>query len=167
MNLGDLIKTLSLDVWYKALTVVGFILIVVALTFEVKAITNTQLLLLAAIMFFAGMGVWQGMRTRTVGWIPPNIYTGGPYQVEETNWNPNPIGCAFLGISGILGLVFLISLFTITGSAPSPSPTSIPTIQSTATSTFQPLATTPQSSMTATPPSQNVVTATVSTSPSP
>lgn len=85
MNFGDLFKDLKLDSWYKVMMVLGAAGFVIALTGEVKVITNNQLALLSGGMFLFGLGIWKGEYQET-GFVPPNIYTGGvAHRVTVTN----------------------------------------------------------------------------------
>ena len=104
MKVENLFSSLKLDKWYKVLTYVGGILLILSFFFEVKGITNSQLQLLSGGIFFLGMGEWKNHKTDS--WIkPPNAYTGQTALITRTEWRPDLIGLLF-DIIGIT-LIFL------------------------------------------------------------
>lgn len=139
MNLGDLFKDFKLDSWYKVFVVIGAFGFVIALTVDVKAITNAQLALLSGGMFFLGLGVWKGEYEET-GFMPPNIYTGGTaWKVTQTKWAAEPLGCTFDIVGLILIGLFVFNLLS-SGSSTTlvPTPTYTVTPSPTPTETYTP-----------------------------
>ena len=126
MNVGDLLNNLSLDTWYKVLMALGIAGIATALIFDVKAISNPQLLLLSTGLFLFGLGEWKNHKTYT-SYKPPNIYTGPGVYIHRTIWNPDLIGITLdvLGLLFILIAMGMIIYSSVTGNAPAATPTPI------------------------------------------
>jgi hypothetical protein len=139
MNLGDIFKGLKLDQWYKILMAVGAVGFAVALTMDVKAMTNSQLALLSGGFFLVGLGIWKGETTET-DILPPNVYRGGmALKVKVTYWSAEPIGCFFDLVGVALIVLFVVSLIR----PPQPTsttPTSPAVATSMATASAQPTA---------------------------
>jgi len=105
MNSPNFLKNLVLDNWYKVFIVVGVVLFITSLKFDLKVITNRQGELLAGGLFFLGIGEWINDTTEQ-HIIPPNAYNGGQaLLVTFSVWKPSLIGLIF----DILGLVLLFS----------------------------------------------------------
>ncbi len=105
MNSPDFLKNLVLDKWYKVFIVVGAVLFIVSLIFDLKGISNSQALLLAGGLFFFGVGEWIN-DGKILSIYPPNVYTGGSaLQVTTHKWQPKIIGLFF----DILGLFLILS----------------------------------------------------------
>lgn len=138
MNMGDFFKELKLDAWYKVLMVVGAVLFVVALTVDVKVMTNSQLALLSGGFFFIGLGIWKGIMTE-VGVLPPNVYRGGAWKVEHEFWRPELGGCLLDIVGIVLVVLFLASLLRPSQPLPTaPAATAPATAQSVSTAAATP-----------------------------
>lgn len=106
MELPELFKSLKLDVWYKAFVYLGGVLFMVALLCNIKALTNEQLMLLAAGMFLIGVGEWKNHKVES--WIKPaNAYTGGSALMSRTVRSPDALGRLF-DFAGVVLLVLFI-----------------------------------------------------------
>lgn len=106
MDLGNFLKGLSIDTWYKAVMYLGGAVFVVALFVDVKGIGNINAQLLAAGAFLIGIGEWKNHKIES--WIkPPNIYTGGAALMSATVRKPDLLG-VLLAISGSLLLLYSI-----------------------------------------------------------
>ena len=57
MSLVEFFKSLALDTWYKALVYIGGVVLVLSLFLEVKGISNYQLQLLSAGVFYFQGGI--------------------------------------------------------------------------------------------------------------
>jgi len=100
----ELLKNLALDTWYKAFLYIGAMLFVISLMVEIKGLTNGQLQLLSASLFFIGIGEWKNHKVEC--WIkPPNVYTGGPALMSRVVRVPDIIGIAFDFFGATLGTV--------------------------------------------------------------
>ena len=73
--MGDLLKSLALDKWYKLVLYLGAGLIYLALTQDTKALTNKQVLLAGAALLSLGLAEWI-CDVRYSFIKPPNFYTG-------------------------------------------------------------------------------------------
>lgn len=138
MNVSDILKGLLIDSWYKALMSIGGIALVGSFFFEVQGITNRQLQMIAAGLFFLGLGEWKNHKEES--YIkPPNVYTGPTALITVTSWKPDVIGLFF----DLLGIILLISGVWSIITSPDPAitinPTATPTI--TVTSTMVPTST--------------------------
>lgn len=100
---AGLLKALALDAWYKAFVYVGVVLLAVGLTVDVRGVTNGELLLIAAGVFFIGIGEWKNHKT--LAWIkPPNIYTGGAALMQTKVRQPDAFGI----IIDMVGCIMLV-----------------------------------------------------------
>jgi hypothetical protein len=110
MSLGDFLKNLVLDTWYKALVYVGGLILLLSLFIEVKGIANQQLQLLSTGIFFFGLGEWKNHKKESFI-KPPNVYTGPTALISYTVWKPDLLGILFdlIGITLIgFGIWFII-----------------------------------------------------------
>jgi len=110
MNLGDLLKSLALDTWYKATMYLGGVILAFSFFVDVKGITNAQLQLLAGGAFLVGLGEWKNHKV--VSWFkPPNVYTGGPALMSAPVRQPDALGL-LLDLTGcvlvVLGIVNIV-----------------------------------------------------------
>jgi hypothetical protein len=91
---GGLLKSLALDAWYKAFVYVGLVLFTVGLSVDVRGVTNSELLLLAAGVLVIGIGEWKNHKT--LAWIkPPNAYTGGAALMQTKARQSDALGILF------------------------------------------------------------------------
>ncbi len=127
MNIADLLKGLKADNWYKFLMFCGAILFVIALTQDIKVLTNSQLQLLSGGMFLLGFGVWK-MEHTEYGYMPPSAWNGWVEgKFTRTTARLEPLGCTIMLVSIVLVILFVSSL---TGQSTSSSIT-VPTAQPT------------------------------------
>ena len=99
MSITEFFKNLVLDAWYKALVYLGGILIVASLFFDVRGISNRQLLFIATGIFLFGLGEWKNRKyLPTIK--PPDAYTGPAMFMNMPVWKPDIIGIS-LDLSGI------------------------------------------------------------------
>jgi hypothetical protein len=75
MNIGDFLKALALDAWYKITLSFASAVLAVSFFTEVKGVTNAQLQLLSGGLFLISLGEWKNHKTVS-GFKPPNAYTG-------------------------------------------------------------------------------------------
>jgi len=101
MNLPEL-KGFSIDAWYKVFVYAGAALFGVSLFFEVKGISNSQLQLFSAAIFFIGLGEWTNHQKQHAI-KPPNAYTGPTALLTRIVWKPTFVGIVF----DSLGLVLI------------------------------------------------------------
>ncbi|RLJ00862.1 MAG: hypothetical protein DRP11_05340 [Candidatus Aenigmatarchaeota archaeon] len=59
MEFSDILRNLKIDTWYKAFVYLGGLVLAISFFVEAKGITNTQLQLLSAGIFFFGIGEWK------------------------------------------------------------------------------------------------------------
>lgn len=105
MNLGDLLKGLALDRWYKVLVAVGGVVLAVSFFVPVQGITNRELQLLAGGVFLFGLGEWKNRKKQT-RIQPPNVYLGGTaLKLTREVWSPDPPGL-LLDVIGLALIVF-------------------------------------------------------------
>ncbi len=52
------LSTLKIDYWYKMLPVIGTILLIISLTFELKDVSNTMVQVISVGVIFFGIGEW-------------------------------------------------------------------------------------------------------------
>jgi len=130
MDIPEVFKGLSLDVWYKVLVYLGGIALVLAFFLEVKGISNLQLQMLSGGLFFFGLGEWKNHKT--ISWIkPPNAYTGGAAVMRRTVREQDVVGILFdlLGIALlVMGVWSLVDSATVLNALQSPivTPTLVP-----------------------------------------
>lgn len=106
MGIGDFLKGLIIDSWYKALVYVGALGFILSLFVEVRGITNRELMLLSSGLFFGGIGVWKN--EKWASYIkPPNAYTGPAALIKYPIRKPDFVG-RFFEIMGVL--LFLAGL---------------------------------------------------------
>jgi hypothetical protein len=132
MNPGDFLKNLSLETWYKVFIVVGAALFAVGLFVEVHGITNAQLELFSAGLFFLGIGEWKNHKRES--YIkPPNAYTGPAALIEYTVRKPDLLGLLFDLIGIVLIIAGIISII-----AGGQNAAALPVLTSTPTATSSP-----------------------------
>ena len=103
MDVGSLLKNLSLDTWYKVVMTLGGAVLAASFFLEVKGVTNQQLQLLSGGAFLIGLGEWKNHKV--MQWFkPPNIYTGGPALMSQKVRSPDLIGW-FLDLAGFVLLL--------------------------------------------------------------
>lgn len=103
MDPTSLLKSLELNTWYKVVMCLGFVLIVVGLTVDVRVLTNGETLLFGAGLVLFGLGEWKNYKN--LSWIePPNAYTGPAALVQIKVRQSDTFGLLLDG----LGLVALI-----------------------------------------------------------
>ena len=107
--MGDFLKGLIIDAWYKVLVYIGALGFIFSLFIDVKGITNEELALLSLGLFFVGIGIWKNQKL--VSYIrPPNAYTGPAALIQYTVRRPDFVG-RFFEIVGVL--LFLFALVQI------------------------------------------------------
>jgi len=115
MDVGDFLKSLAIDAWYKALMYIGGVVLVLSFFLEVKGITNGQLQLLAGGAFLVGLGEWKNHKVES--WIkPPNAYTGGAALMSATVRRPDFLGVV-LEVAGVL--LWVVAAWKILSQSPS------------------------------------------------
>lgn len=128
MSIGDLLKGLKIDTWYKAFIYVGGIALLLSLFIDVKEITNLQLQQIAGGVFLFGIGEWKNHKKES--WIkPPNAYSGPTALITQTVWKPDIIGLCF----DLIGIVLVVSGVMSIGSQDQGDPTNIPVNNTTPT----------------------------------
>jgi len=95
MDLGDFLKSLKIDAWYKALMYLGAVVFVLSLFLDVKGIGNASVQLLSGGAFLIGLGEWKN-RKAVMTFKPPNAYTGGALLMTGTVRSPDIVGIAFV-----------------------------------------------------------------------
>jgi hypothetical protein len=109
MDVGEWIKNLVVDTWYKTFVLAGAALFVLSLSIDVKGMSNGQLQLLSGGLFLLGIGVWKN--EKVASWIkPPNVYTGPAALVSTNVRQADFVGLAFECLGGILLFTFAIAL---------------------------------------------------------
>ena len=103
MNIGDFLKGLKIDRWYKVFIYLGGLAFVISLFIEVKGVTNLELQMLSLGFFFIGIGEWKNEKI-LVEFKPPNVYTGTAALIETPIRKPDFIGVLFDVIGVILFL---------------------------------------------------------------
>jgi hypothetical protein len=102
MDIGDFLKGLVIDAWYKALMYLGGAVFAVSLFVDVKGIGNVTAQLLSGGAFLLGLGEWKNHKVQS--WIkPPNVYTGGAALMSSTVRKPDFVGI----VLETLGVVLL------------------------------------------------------------
>lgn len=110
MVVGDLLKNLALDRWYKLLIFVGIILLIVSLTIEVKALNNESVLYLSLGFLFIGVGEWKNEKIE-VELKSPNAYTGSGAIFQHPVRKPDLIGNILLLVGVIFIILFVLGYF--------------------------------------------------------
>jgi len=101
MDIGDFLKGLAIDAWYKALMYLGGTVFVVSLFVDVKGIGNINAQLLSGGCFLLGLGEWKNHKV--VSWIkPPNVNTGGSALMSATIRKPDFVGVGLETIGVVL-----------------------------------------------------------------
>lgn len=103
--MGDLLKNLALDDWFKVCIYLGVILFIASLFAQPTWVTNEQLGLAGLGFFFIGLGEWKNLKVR-VWREAPNVYTGPGGIFQATVREPDAVGMLFL----LLGCAFLVLL---------------------------------------------------------
>lgn len=102
MDFTKTLKSLALDQWYKLLVWLGSIGTLGALFFEVKVLTNLQILCFSIGLFFLGLGEWKSHRKE-------------PYKRETTHgstvkgWEEKRFNSIVGNSLSILGIVLIIT----------------------------------------------------------
>ena len=99
MNLGDFLKQLELDVWYKVCILIGGISLLTAFFVPVQGISNTQLQMLAGGVLLVGLGEWKNHKKESFI-KPPNAYTGPAALITYPVRKPDLLG-VLLDLVGI------------------------------------------------------------------
>ncbi|MFH1704148.1 MAG: hypothetical protein ABIB41_12135 [Nitrospirota bacterium] len=106
MDIGNFLKSLVIDTWYKALMYLGGVIFAVSLFVDVKGIGNVNAQLLSGSAFLLGLGEWKNHKIQS--WIkPPNVYTGGAALMSTTVRKPDIIGIG-LDVIGVALLCIAI-----------------------------------------------------------
>lgn len=101
MNLGDFLKNLAIDSWYKAVLYLGAVILVLSLFIKVQGISNAALQLISGGALLVGLGEWKNHQFAS--WIkPPNVYTGGPALFTQVVRKPNGVGISFQVVGCLL-----------------------------------------------------------------
>jgi hypothetical protein len=99
MNIGDFLRSLVIDAWYKVLICLGGAVFAMSLFVDVKGIGNVNAQLISGGCFLLGLGEWKNHKVES--WIkPPNAYTGGAALMRATVRKPDFIG-VLLEILGV------------------------------------------------------------------
>ncbi len=94
MNIGDFLKGLAIDAWYKALMYLGGAVFAMSLFVDVRGIGNVRAQLLSSGCFLIGLGEWKNHKVQS--WNkPPNAYTGGAALMSATVRKPDFVGVLF------------------------------------------------------------------------
>ena len=103
MGMGDFLKGLKIDRWYKVFVYLGAVAFVVSLFIEVKGVTNLELVVLSLGFFFIGVGEWKNEKF-AVEFKPPNVYTGPAAMFQYPVRKPDFVGVFF----DVIGAVFFL-----------------------------------------------------------
>ena len=94
MDVSDVLKSLSIDTWYKAVMCLGGGILAVSFFLPVHGISSVELQLLSSGTFLFGLGEWKNHKRES--WIkPPNAYTGGAAFLNATVRRPDFVGVLF------------------------------------------------------------------------
>ena len=103
MEPSNLLQSLALDAWFKVVMYLGLILIVIALTADVRGLTSGEALLFGVGLFLIGIGEWKNQKTDA--WFKePNVYTGPGGLMQTKIRAPDRFG-VFLDVLGTLSLL--------------------------------------------------------------
>jgi len=104
MSIGEFLKSLAIDTWYKALVYIGGLVLVLSLFVEVKGLSSSQVQLVSAGVFLVGLGEWKNHKFLPMI-KPPNAYTGPAMYMNVPVWKPDLIGV----VLDLLGLALLVA----------------------------------------------------------
>jgi hypothetical protein len=100
MDFAEILKSLSLDTWYKAIMWLGAGVLIASFFFPVRGdLTNTEVQLLSFGVFLIGLGEWKNHKVESLI-KPPNAYTGGASLMSSTVRSPDSLG-VLLDIVGV------------------------------------------------------------------
>jgi len=105
MEFSNILRNLKIDTWYKAFVYLGGLVLTISFFVEAKGITNTQLQLLSAGVFFVGIGEWKNRKI--LAYMKPSNAYGPAALFQKPIRKPDLVGILF----DIIG-VFLIILGT-------------------------------------------------------
>lgn len=111
MDLSEILKSLAIDTWYKALLALGGVVLVISFFWDAKGITNQQLQLLAGGTFLIGLGEWKNHKT--LAWLKEaNYLTGGPGILSTKIRKADIVGILLEIAGGALLLVGIVKILT-------------------------------------------------------
>lgn len=99
MDIGDLLKQLELDVWYKVFILIGSVALVASLFLPVQGISNSQLQMLAGGILLVGLGEWKNHKLQSVI-KEANAYTGPAALLTYSVRKPDLFG-VILELAGV------------------------------------------------------------------
>ncbi|MGB9407204.1 MAG: hypothetical protein WCA89_06670 [Terracidiphilus sp.] len=103
MDISGVLKALIVLLtaeWYKALTFLGIVVLVVSLFRPAYGLTNPELQLLSAGIFLVGLGEWKHHKTQ-LGIKPANAYTGPAMALTITVRGHDRLGMILMISGGI------------------------------------------------------------------
>lgn len=103
MGIGDFLKGLIIDRWYKVFVYLGALGLILSLFVDVKGVTNQELLILSLGFFFIGIGVWKNEKQESFI-KSPNAYTGPAAFIQYTIRRPDFVGVFFEVVGALLFL---------------------------------------------------------------
>ena len=103
MGIGDFLKGLIIDRWYKVFVYLGALTFIVSLFVEVKGITNFEVQMISLGFLFIGIGEWKNEKM-LVEYKPPNAYTGPAGIIQTPVRSPDLVGILF----DLVGVVFFL-----------------------------------------------------------
>lgn len=106
MSIGDVLKNLIVDSWYKAFVYLGAVIFVISLFSDAKGLTNAQVQMLSAGLFLFGTGEWVNHKRESF-FKENNFWTGGPALISYTVRKPDLFGL-FLDLLGIVVLALAL-----------------------------------------------------------
>lgn len=101
--MGDFLRGLKIDRWYKVFVYLGAVAFIISLFVEVKVITNRELVMLSLGLFFIGVGEWKNEKVLAY-YKPPNVYTGSAALVQHPVRKPDFVGVFF----DVIGVLFFL-----------------------------------------------------------
>ncbi len=103
MGISDIFRNLIIDTWYKAIVYLAGVISVISLfvPVKIKGVTNTQILLISAGIFFIGIGEWKFHKV--AAYIKrPSAYTGPAALIQYPVRKVDLVGIIFYIIGSFL-----------------------------------------------------------------
>ncbi|MGA3262966.1 MAG: hypothetical protein ABSC47_02850 [Terracidiphilus sp.] len=109
MDVSDVLKSLTIDTWYKAIMCLGGGVLVASIFFPVHGLTSQEWQLLSGGAFLVGLGEWKNHKAYS--YIkPPNAYTGSAALMSGIIRKPDLVGTLF-ELAG--GALFMFGIWKI------------------------------------------------------
>lgn len=103
----NFLSKLSLDVWYKVILLLGFVLIMISVLFASKALNNDRLFYLGLGLFLISVGEWKNHKT-VVNFKDANVCTGPAGYFKWIERHPDFVGVSldFFGVLSLIKFIF-------------------------------------------------------------